>query len=127
MTELGRSDKDGGRAEFGFFGLDAGQIEVLRTNKDYVLSILPDALDAFYAHVSQFGEARRFFRDAAHMAQAKEAQIRHWSTIADGRFDAEYKASVTRIGEAHRTIGLDLKWYIGGYSYLLSALIGRIK
>ncbi|MDR3376593.1 MAG: globin-coupled sensor protein [Ancalomicrobiaceae bacterium] len=127
MTELGRSDKDSGVAEFDFFGLDAGQIEVLRANKDYVLSILPDALDGFYAHVSQSGEARRFFRDAAHMAHAKEAQVRHWSAIAEGRFDAGYKASVTRIGEAHRKIGLDLKWYVGGYSYLLSTLIGRIN
>ncbi|MDR3495680.1 MAG: globin-coupled sensor protein [Ancalomicrobiaceae bacterium] len=126
MTDQGNKDNSAHEAEFAFFGLTAESVAVLKSNKDYLLSLLPEALDTFYSHVSRFEAARRFFRDAAQMAQAKQAQIRHWSVIADGRFDAEYRASVARIGETHRKIGLDTKWYIGGYSFLLSTLIGRI-
>lgn len=100
--------------------------ELLRQHKDFILAELPGVLDAFYAHMSKFEETRAFFSSGAHMNAAKSAQVRHWATILDARFDADYEASSRRIGETHHRIGLNPSWYIGGYNALLSGLITMI-
>ncbi|WP_029004537.1 globin-coupled sensor protein [Azorhizobium doebereinerae] len=109
-----------------FHGIDTLTGEILRQNKSYILRILPEALDAFYQHVQLFPDAARFFRSKAHMAHARDMQIRHWGLITEGRFDEAYVASVTRIGEVHNAIGLAPRFYIGGYNFLLVNLSARI-
>jgi methyl-accepting chemotaxis protein len=109
-----------------FNGIDDGTRALLRQYKDFIMQELPAVLDRFYAHVGRFEDARAFFRSREHMDAAKSAQIRHWSTLMDGRFDATYEASIKRIGEAHHRIGLDTSWYIGGYNGLLSGLLSVI-
>lgn len=99
---------------------------VLRSNANFVMAELPTILDGFYAHMSERPEARRFFKDRAHMEHAKEMQLRHWRIILDARFDAAYEASVTKIGRTHFRLGLEPNIYIGGYSYLLSNLIASV-
>ena len=106
-----------------FNQIDERTCALVRQYKDFIMAELPSVLDAFYAHVGGFAETRVFFRSADHMAAAKAAQLRHWATIMDGRFDEAYEQSVRRIGEAHNRVGLDPSWYIGGYSVLISGLI----
>lgn len=109
-----------------FIGLDSSQRELLLKNKDRVLNLMPPILSAFYEHVGDFEETRRFFRDPEHMEHAKAAQLRHWGIILDARFDEAYATSVTRIGEVHNKLGLKPRWYIGAYSFLMCGLNDRI-
>src|SRR5690606_15380176 len=46
----------------------------------------------------------------------------HWAKLFSGRFDADYFESVRRIGSVHNRIGLEPRWYIGGYNYILARL-----
>ena len=64
-----------------------------------------------------------FSNSEAHIARAKDAQIGHWRSIASGKFDAQYYANVRRIGEAHARIGLEPRWYIGGYALIAKSLV----
>jgi len=105
-----------------FIGLDATQRSILSKNRDRVLNLMPPILSAFYEHVSDFEETRRFFRDPAHMEHAKNAQLKHWSIILEAEFDESYATSVTRIGEVHNKLGLEPRWYIGAYSFLMCGL-----
>ncbi|WP_237155592.1 globin-coupled sensor protein [Oryzibacter oryziterrae] len=105
-----------------FFHIDPATRDLLRTNKPLILSLLPIALDGFYAHVGKFPATRKFFATQQHMDHAKAMQLKHWGVITDGRFDADYVASVTRIGEVHNKIGLEPTWYIGGYNDLLARM-----
>jgi hypothetical protein len=109
-----------------FNRIDAGTSDLLRQHKDFIMAELPPILDSFYGHVGQFAETNAFFRSREHMAAAKAAQIRHWGTIMDGRFDDVYEASVRRIGETHYRIGLEPHWYIGGYNALVSGLLAVV-
>jgi hypothetical protein len=59
-------------------------------------------------------------------SHAKQMHIRHWTIIADGRFDETYEASVTKIGEVHNKLGLEPRWYVGGYNFLVSQLVAAI-
>ncbi|MBD3819796.1 MAG: globin-coupled sensor protein [Brevundimonas diminuta] len=83
---------------------------------------VPQALAAFYDKVRAEPETRRFFRDESHVAAASNAQQRHWAAIIDGRADEDYAASVRTIGRVHARIGLEPRWYIGGYSVILAHL-----
>jgi methyl-accepting chemotaxis protein len=109
-----------------FNQIDAEMTATLRENAAFVASVLPGLMDAFYVHVTADAQALAFFRDRAHMAHAREKQLRHWQTIMEGRFDGAYLASVTKIGEAHARLGLEPSIYIGGYSFFLSRLNAAI-
>ena len=92
---------------------------------------LPDILKEFYTHlgrrpqlVSMFGTGAQ---QQAMMTHAADAQARHWRNLFSGRFDESYVASVRKIGLTHSRIGLEPRWYIGGYAFTLSRVYGIIS
>ena len=87
----------------------------------------PAILDDFYDHVAGFEVLARMFPDPDAIARAKSLQLAHWLLIASGEFDERYVESVRRIGLAHHTIGLEPRWYIGGYSFLTSRLLQAVS
>jgi len=113
-------------ARLAFNKIDDATRQLLRDHKEFLVGELPGVLDGFYEHVVRFPETAAFFRNRDHMAGARNAQIRHWQTILDGNFDSIYEASIQRIGETHHRIGLDPRWYIGGYNALVNGLIQAI-
>jgi methyl-accepting chemotaxis protein len=106
-----------------FNQIDRETRDLLARHKTFIMSELTKILDQFYEHVSQYKSTLAFFKNKDHMMSAKNAQLRHWSTIMDGKFDEAYEVSIKRIGETHHRIGLDPRWYIGGYNALVSGLL----
>jgi methyl-accepting chemotaxis protein len=106
--------------------IDQETVTVLREAKPFILADLPRILDGFYDHVGKFAETAKFFRSREHMMHAKKMQMQHWTIIMDGRFDETYESSVTKIGEVHNKLGLEPRWYIGGYNALVSGLVNAI-
>lgn len=106
--------------------IDQEAVTILREAKSFILAELPLILDAFYDHVGKFAETAKFFRSRDHMMHAKKMQMQHWAIIMDGRFDETYKSSVTKIGEVHNKLGLEPRWYIGGYNALVAGLVNAI-
>lgn len=109
-----------------FHRLDEEACCTLKDCQSFIMAELPAVLDRFYDHVSHFPGAARHFRSREHMAHAKDMQLRHWQIITDARFDEGYERSVTRIGEVHNKLGLEPSWYIGGYNFLVTAMLGVI-
>jgi len=91
-----------------------------------VQAALPKALDAFYDRVRAEPATRRFFQNEGHISAAHSAQQDHWRAIIEGRADENYAESVRRIGRVHARIGLEPRWYIGGYSVVLAYLTRAI-
>jgi methyl-accepting chemotaxis protein len=110
-----------------FVRMDNEVRAALRELQPLIAKELPGILDGFYAQVSMFPETSRFFSNKAHMAQAKSAQVKHWAMIASGAFDEDYVRAVTKIGETHNRIGLEPRWYIGGYSFILAGLLRAVE
>jgi methyl-accepting chemotaxis protein len=110
-----------------FIGVDDAMRAALREAQPLVSRALPGILDAFYVHVTATPEARKYFATEAVMRHAKEMQIKHWTNILSGRFDDAYIKSVTRIGETHHRLGLEPRWYIGGYSFILAGLLRAVE
>lgn len=95
----------------------------LKSLKSVVERELPIGLDRFYALVRKTPETARFFADESQMTRAKNAQLGHWDNISNGDFNGDYAARVRTIGTVHARIGLEPRWYIGGYAILLDHLI----
>jgi methyl-accepting chemotaxis protein len=109
-----------------FVGMDKAQRERLSALKPLIEKSVGPALDRFYTQAKSNPETARHFRDASHIEHAKQKQVVHWGMIATGKFDDDYIEGVTRIGKVHAKLGLEPKWYIGGYSLILEELITHI-
>jgi methyl-accepting chemotaxis protein len=81
---------------------------------------LPTLLDAFYSHVAADPALAAMIGNR--VPRLKEAQTTHWRRLFAGSFDRDYFDSVYRIGLAHQKIGLEPRWYIAGYNYVLSRI-----
>ena len=109
-----------------FVGMGEQQLAALKTLKGQIERSVGPALDRFYEQATSNPETARHFRDASHIGHAKQKQVDHWNLIANGAFDQNYIDGVTRIGKVHAKLGLEPKWYIGGYSLILDELITNI-
>jgi methyl-accepting chemotaxis protein len=106
-----------------FLGLDAEARRVLTTLKPLVAAEVGAALEHFYGKVRATPQTRAFFKDEAQIGSAQRAQQAHWTIIAEGRFDETYVHAVRRIGQTHARLGLEPRWYIGGYGIILEGLV----
>ena len=110
-----------------FLTIDQDTRAALREAAPLLSKVLPEVLDGFYALVSKFPETAKFFRNPEHMRHAKEMQLKHWAVILTAEFSDNYVQSVTRIGETHNRLGLEPRWYIGGYNFLLAGALCAIE
>ena len=109
-----------------FIKLDAAAQADIRGVKTTIMRNLPAALDRFYGQVRAFPETSGFFTNADLLNSAKSRQLHHWEAISSGQFDHNYLRAVTAVGEVHARIGLEPRWYIGGYALVLESLITSV-
>jgi methyl-accepting chemotaxis protein len=58
------------------------------------------------------------------MEKARALQKSHWlEAVFAGRFDSSYVAEVRHIGEAHAESGLEPRWYVAGYCFVVNRLV----
>jgi methyl-accepting chemotaxis protein len=106
-----------------YMEMGSEQRATLSANSTLIRSVIGKALDRFYARVAATPQTARFFSSREHMRGAQSAQENHWGRIMDGNFDEQYYQSVRRIGATHARIGLEPRWYVGGYALVLEHLI----
>ena len=111
------------RAKAAYFGLDESAAAALRAFQPVAEQSLSRILDAFYQRTLAEPTLKALFPRPEMVDRAKRAQAEHWRELFSGRFDDAYWASVRRIGDAHRRVGLAPSWYIGGYSFVLRELL----
>ena len=103
-----------------FMRIDAKTGELLREFWKVVEPALPTILEGFYQHVTREPQLARMI--GSDIPRLKTAQGSHWGRLFNGRFDHEYMQGVRTIGLIHNKIGLEPRWYIGGYNFVLSQL-----
>ncbi|WP_404367800.1 protoglobin domain-containing protein [Sphingomonas sp. MMS24-J45] len=113
-------------ARLNFMGIHEKERATLAQITPMIASMIGDGLDHFYSTARATPETSAFFRDEAHMSKAKASQDAHWMRIASGKFDDEFHSSVRRIGSVHARIGLEPRWYVGGYALVLEKLLSGV-
>ncbi|WP_297369404.1 globin-coupled sensor protein [Acidocella sp.] len=106
-----------------FLGLSSPVLARLRGIKFIVMEALPAGLEAFYQKIRAVPEVARFFHNEETVKFAKGRQHGHWDHITNGRLDEAYAKSADHVGTVHARIGLEPRWYIGGYAFILDHLI----
>ncbi|MGE0419288.1 MAG: protoglobin domain-containing protein [Acetobacteraceae bacterium] len=105
-----------------FAQVDQATREALAEFMPMLRPVLPGTLKAFYDHVRQYPALAAMFGSSENMERAAKAQEAHWYNLFAARFDEDYVTSVRRIGLTHSRIGLEPRWYIAGYSFVISRL-----
>ncbi|MDL2409827.1 globin-coupled sensor protein [Rhizobium calliandrae] len=109
-----------------FIEFDAESRDTLRELRPLIAEKIGGALDKLYGQITKAAGAAFFFHSESHMAGAKKKQQEHWANLANGNFDAPYVEGVKAIGRTHARVGLEPRWYIGGYALVMSELIKGI-
>jgi methyl-accepting chemotaxis protein len=109
-----------------FVGLVGEERAALVRARPAISASLDAALDKFYAKATAIPETAKFFASEAHVKSAKSRQVRHWDQIASGEFDGKYVEAVTAIGKTHARLGLEPRWYIGGYALIMESIIKAV-
>lgn len=84
------------------------------------------ALDKLYSKVAATPETAKFFSGKPAMDRAHAAQASHWQKIFSMGLNDIYFAASKKIGDVHARIGLEPRWYIGGYATILEQVITGI-
>ncbi len=111
------------QARLSFLGIDSETREILRKFKKTVEQHIDEILNDFYTHVASVAKLKGLVGSETNIARLKLAQKKHWTTLFSANFDEHYFESVSGIGQAHVRIGLEPRWYMGGYSMVLTRLI----
>ncbi len=109
-----------------FMNLGADAQKNIQAVKTIITQELPGALDTFYAQVRRFPETVKFFSNEAQIVSAKSRQLAHWDAISGGRFDVDYVKAASAVGDIHAKIGLEPRWYIGGYALVIEVLVAKV-
>ena len=109
-----------------FVGLDERAMGLIRSVRPHVEKHLDGALTRFYGLVSKLPAVSRFFSSQDHMTHAKTRQLQHWQAIAGGEMGEAYHRSAMTVGDVHARIGLEPRWYLGGYGLILETLVSGV-
>jgi len=108
-------------ARMRFMAITARTGELLREFWQIAEPALPAILDGFYRHVASEKQLAALIGND--IPRLKRAQGTHWARLFNGRFDHEYMKGVRAIGMVHNKIGLEPRWYIGAYNFVLNMLV----
>ena len=106
-----------------FIGVSKAELSAMARHSALICRAVDRGLETFYAKLAQTPELEGFFPDGAQIDHARSMQRMHWGKIAAGRLDADYVEEVTRVGKVHARIGLDPRWYLGGYALILGEVV----
>ena len=109
-----------------FMQFDQRSREVLRELRPFLKSHMGDALAGFYDQVRATPHTRSFFTNEALIDSAKRRQETHWDNLASADFSEGYAQAVKVVGKTHARIGLEPRWYIGGYALVTDKLVKMI-
>ncbi len=119
MTVLTGIDREGRLA---FLGIDQQTQATLAAVRPQIAEALPSVIDAFYGDLKRWPDMMRMFRNEASMRHARERQLQHWLNLFSGNFDDSYFESVRAIGRVHSALGLEPRWYLGGYAVTMTRI-----
>jgi len=122
QTHSQATHDDGDRdVRLAFMRIDAQTTTTLREFWKIVEPALPNVLDGFYSLITGTPQLAKLIGDQT--PRLKKAQGTHWHRLFNNGFGQDYVQSVRSIGLVHNRIGLEPRWYIGGYNFVLRELL----
>ena len=121
MQNTNMADSQDRETRLRFMRISSATGEALREFWPVVEKQLPRILEDFYKQLTAEPNLVKIIGNN-HVSRLVSAQSSHWSRLFSGQFDEAYIQGVRTIGMVHNRIGLEPRWYIGGYALVLSHL-----
>ncbi len=101
--------------------------EALKRLKPVLLPHLSTIIDTFYENLLKFPFSHSYFQQPGLIERLKSAQTAYFETLLEGKFDENYITQRKMIGETHQRVGLEPRWYLGGYSLFCQIIFPIIR
>jgi rsbT co-antagonist protein RsbR len=85
-----------------------------------------EVIEELYDHFLANDMTSAFFPTGDEVDRVKRLQREYFRRLTQGNYDVAYAADRVKIGATHQRIGLDMKWYLGAYSFYIRAVTARI-
>jgi methyl-accepting chemotaxis protein len=109
-------------ARVAYLRIDETTKQLLREFRGILEPRIDVILDEFYGWVTRHSHLTEMFGQKG-TDHARKMQRQHWlNNVFTGEFNEEYMRQVTIIGRTHERIGLEPRWYIGGYCFTLNRI-----
>jgi methyl-accepting chemotaxis protein len=109
-----------------FLRIDAATRARLRQMQPVVRAALPAIADEFYRFVGGWPDVAEKLGDAARIARLRQSQAKHWEVLFSGQLDAGYFTRAAAVGQVHERVGLEPRWYVGGYALIIERLVAAL-
>lgn len=110
-------------ARLNFLKISDADTALLQEARTIVEPHMDGVLTAFYGLIEETPEMAKMFSSPARMKHARDMQKKHWmENVFSGHFDDTYLRTADHIGRTHERVGLEPRWYLGGYSFVISHL-----
>ncbi len=113
------------RQRLDFYGLSQETTALQRMGRN-VSRHLDGALARFYDKISATPAVAKLFSGRGHMDGAARSQKNHWVSMFEEGLNEKYLQRANVVGNVHARIGLEPRWYIGGYGLILDEMIKRM-
>lgn len=111
-----------------FAGLDVGQTEILRKNRNALQPYIQSGLRDLFHRLQTFPEAARHFSSDHQLERLHDLHASHWDILTDARFDSLYAERVKVLADTQGKMGLDPRWQVSGHAVMLEhLLLGTIE
>jgi len=124
-AECGLDDDEVERRK-AFLELTPADVAILREIHEPLLRRRPQFTLAFYDHLREVPELRRWLGDEDTLTRLRASQTRYFEQLTAGDYGEDYVHSRLRVGAVHQQIGLAPKWYLGAYRKYLGELIAPL-
>lgn len=83
-------------------------------------------IDALYQHLDRYPDTAAILDSPARVQRLKASQRGYYQRLFEGRIDQPYLEERLRIGQIHEQVGVDLKWYMGGYRLFMEHMLEKL-
>lgn len=110
----------------GFLEIDKVDSEQLAKFRPVLHQHIDTILDKFYGKLASYPHLMAKFQGESALLRARDAQKRHWHAMFEGVIDEAYINRANQVGKSHERIGLEPRWYIGGYAMVLAQVVNLV-
>ncbi|MGI4851256.1 MAG: methyl-accepting chemotaxis protein [Janthinobacterium lividum] len=106
-----------------FLHIDRETVQDLADFYPYIEQKMEKFIDAFLIQVRNCPQIMQVMMDDERVSNTRKMIRSHWEGLYQGKIDEEYYARVSKLTLAYTQMGLEPRWLIGGYAYVLNMLI----
>ncbi len=117
------SDKSDLTRRLEFLRIDENAKNSMRDFFATINGDVPAIVENFYAHLSGFQETQSIIDQHSDVRTLTDAQRQHWENMFSGNYSDSYMERALTVGRVHDVIGLEPRWYLGGYFMLIEQML----